>query len=127
MKGETMDPNQPLTLHDLLNHAEVFHNDEPQSTWDAANREMERLIKKAIVSRKPTELVIALKFAPNPATGNVSIVAKLTGKEPAHIPLPFPVFTDSRGRIFNEDPRQPPLGFDQDQPANVHPINAKGA
>jgi hypothetical protein len=35
-----MDPNQPLTLHDLLNHAEVFHNDEPQSTLEAADKEL---------------------------------------------------------------------------------------
>lgn len=110
---------EPMTLMEILHHAEVFHDGDPSSLWDAANQTLAGAVKKAIAYQKPTGVVIELKFVPT-RQGGISLVAKLTGKEPAHVPLPLALYTDSRGRIFHEDPRQ--LKF-QDSP-NVVPMTA---
>lgn len=128
-----MEKQEPLKLLDVLHHAETFYEEEPGSIWDAANSTFDKMAKKAQATHKKTSVTITIDFIPTKGKGDLQIVGKVDGKEPAHIPLPLTVFTDSRGRIFAEDTRQ--LVFSKDDaeeteelPSNVHPISiAKGA
>lgn len=108
--------SKPMDLTQLLSRAEVYHDEEPQTLLDAANQVLQKLVRKACLSHKSTSLHIELKIVPAKGKADLNIVAKLTGKEPAHIPMPLAVFTDNRNRMFEEDPRQKPLQFEEDPP-----------
>lgn len=117
-----MENNEPLKLTGILESIELIHDDDPMTMAKALEEAILDAVKSAVRNNKAARVSVTLKIVPE-RDGNVLMQGAITAKDPKPAPLPTRLFTDRRGNLFCEDPRQPSLPM-----GNVHPINsAKGA
>lgn len=90
---------------DIISDAQVIYKDEPLYLRIAADKAIEDMVKKSIRYKRKSALTITLEFVPD-QLNRLLISAAIGNKEPKPSPLPMTAFTDSRGRLYADDPDQ---------------------
>lgn len=96
---------------EVLTSTRVFFNDKSMWTKDALDAAIEKMVAKAYKFTKQSEITLHFKF--NPGPGNtLEIEASLKTKEPEPKAQAKLAYTDSRGRLYGDDPQQTRLPLD---------------
>jgi hypothetical protein len=95
-----------------MNDLEVVNsNGDIQTLNEGLNFEMEKMAKAAHKAGKKTSVTFTLEFKPG-RHNEMKILGVLGTKEPKVEALEYSAYTDSRGRLFNDDPKQEKLPLD---------------
>jgi hypothetical protein len=116
------DNNPALDFIALLHHSQVILENDVLIATDALNTAFDQAKKAAISNNKAASVTLQVTVNPE-RQGSVSVVVSVNNKLPKAKALSLQLFTDNRGRLFCEDPRQSKMQFDAE---NVVPINAQG-
>lgn len=112
---------KPLDFSGIASTLQVIFHDDPHKLKEALDLAVEEVVKAAQQNNKPSSLVVEIKVKPG-RNRSVSMAANLAVKIPKPEIISVPLFTDIRGRVYSEDPKQPKLDFDGETPENVVPI-----
>lgn len=96
----------------VLQQVQVMHDDEPKWLIEAMNHAIEKGVKKSVRYRKQTVINVQLKFTPG-QMNQLKIEAAVNSVEPKPDTLPLVAYTDTKGRLFGEDPAQQKLPLDR--------------
>lgn len=103
-----------VEMPELLNfvaigqQAQVIHRDKSKWLLDAINDQLADSAAKSVRYRKNSTINIQIKLIPG-QMNQMTVEAKLDVVEPKPDILPLLAYTDSRGRLYGEDPSQTKL------------------
>jgi hypothetical protein len=89
----------------MAQNVQVIHDDEPKWLLDAINAAISKSTVKSVKYNKLSTINIQIRLNPN-QLNQMNIEASVVVVDPKPTPIPMMAYTDSRGRLYTDDPMQ---------------------